>query len=80
MGTKNDTQGRPGKASLLGERNNGMPIFHRAENNCVALHDFFVFAKKQTGRREAMRPFASRFGQRRFPNLPYSLFPQIGRA
>ena len=57
-----------------------MPIFLSSEKTASLGATFFVFAKKRTGRREAVRPFASRFSQRRFPNLPYSLFPQIGWA
>jgi len=68
--------GARGKALLLRQRNDGMPVFLASEINAPQCTTFFMFARERIGRREAVRRLANRFEQPRFPNPPYSRSPK----
>jgi hypothetical protein len=80
MGMKSRHAGAPGKATLLWQQNADMPSLSRGRNSPYCNAQNFSHSNGDLTVASSGQYLAGLFSQRRFPNLPYSLFPQIGRA
>ena len=75
MGTKKRRAGRLGKRPLLAQRNADMPSLSRGRNSPCRNAQNFSHSKGDLTVASSGQYLAGLFSQRRFPNLPYSLFP-----